>query len=217
MAGLFFIGAKAIGSFDARAVIQYYRELFDSFVELLISNLRDGMQLNPELAAEEEELLEIFAESMRGISNLFLAFIAIVAFFYAGVQIKIFSFFAMRLEQSPRPRRVWHFALTNVFAYFYVALVLFASFTSTQNAIGIAMANLYYIFMFVFAYVGFNYVFAISTRAKRPALVRVLLFVLLLTANMLAVQILSFVGVFITTMHNKFLKMHQDTPDNFQQ
>ena len=85
-----------------------------------------------------------------------------------------------------------------------------------DSVLVVAIVNLYNIFMVVFAYVGCNYALHFVSQMRKKGLARFILIAFLVMANAVAIQILSFVGVFITTMHNKFLKMNgggQDTPE----
>ena len=217
--GLYFIGAKEIGSFDFSAVLQYYTDLFDSFVnaflEQLELSLQNAAQYGQEMAFEETEYLELFELTLRSVSKMFLSLLVVVAFFYAGLQIKLFTAISRRIEETPRPRNTWYFALSNLFAYFYVLLAILSIFVANMdNVIGITIANLNYIFMFVFAYVGLNYALYFTSRMRKKALARFILIAILLTSGMVAFQLLSFVGVFVTTMHNKISNMTSGGPES---
>ena len=220
--GLFFIGAKEVGSFVFADVLKYYNDLFDGFVTTFLEQMKQSLatasQYGQELAFEETEYLEMIEQALRSILKMFLALIVVVAFFYAGLQIKLFTFLANKYEQEPRSRQTWHFALSNLFAYFYVLLAILTPFFGSGDTVfGMAISNLNYIFLFVFAYVGFNYALFFTSRMRKKALARIILFAILITSSMLALQLLSFLGVFITTMHNKFSNMSSDGPTTPQE
>ena len=221
VAGLYFIAARELGTFNFGAVIEYYNTLFEDLVQRLLAQMKESLlllvQSGQELGFEEDEFLSMFEDMIRSFSKTFLSLLVIVAFFYAGIQIKLFTALTLRYESEPRSRQSWHFALSNVFAYFYIALAILSPFLSNMDSVVVvAILNLYYIFMFVFAYVGFNYALHFVSQMRKKALARFIFIIFLVMANAVAVQILSFIGVFITTMHNKFLKMNgggQDTPE----
>lgn len=219
--GLYLIGAGELGTFDFGAVIEYYNTLFEDFVQRLLAEMKDALaalvESGQELTFEEDEFLSLFEVTIRSFSKMFLSLLVIIAFLYSGIQIKIFTALGVRFESEPRPRHSWHFALSNVFAYFYVALAIISPFLGNMDSVlVVAIVNLYNIFMVVFAYVGFNYALHFVSQMRKKGLARFILIAFLVMANAVAIQILSFVGVFITTMHNKFLKMNgggQDTPE----
>ncbi len=219
VACLYFIGAKEIGSFHFSEVFQYYNKLFDALVQDLVEQMKlsfaNASASGQELGIEQDEFLEMIEQTLRSFSSMFLSVLAIIAFLYAGIQIKLFSYSVIRYEDSPRPRQSWHFALSNVFAYFYIALALVSPFLGTGNGVmAIAIANLYNIFMFVFAYIGFNYALHFLSHTRKKGFARFVFIVFLIMANMVAIQILSFIGVFITTMHNKFMKINGGENDS---
>lgn len=206
---LYLTGAKEISNYSASAVFEYYKTAMDTFREQLLAELASSLtQQQGELEMDPEQITEMVEVLFVGLTNLFFALLSILGFFYAGIQIKVFTHVSRRLEEAPRPRRSWHFGLSNLFAYFYVGVFLLSTFFGAMDSVfSITLMNLYYIFLAVFAYVGFNYAFAMTARARNKRLMQLVLIFSLVMMNVLALQILSFVGVFITTMHNKFLRM----------
>ena len=217
--GLYLIGAKEIGSFDVTAVVAYYQQLFDDLVVSVIkqiqSNLEAAVLAGQELTLDIGEYVSMIEETFLSLSKTFLSLLVVIAFLYSGIQIKLFSVFVKRCELTPRPRQEWHFALSNLFAYFYIALAVLSLFVgSMENVMGIALVNLNNIFMFVFAYIGFNYALFFTSRMQNKTLARVVFVILLVTMNVLAIQLLSYIGVFITTSRNRFLKNNPQNPDS---
>ena len=217
---LYLIGAKEIGSYAFADVLQYYRDFFNGIFDEMLEQMKLSFADFDWASAGVDEVTfyDMLKEYFALISNLFLSMLIVVSFLYSGIQIKIFTAIMNRCEKEPRERKTWHFALSNVFAYFYIALVLLSAFMGYGNSVvGIAAINLYIVFMFVFAYIGFNYALYFTSRMKKKALARFIFVAILVTTNMAALQILSFVGVFVTTMHNKFLKMNSDESDSSQE
>ena len=214
LGALYLLGAGQILDYQPVAVFNYYKSMIDSFREQFISELTASLLMQEELAMDPSELTEMIEVLFVSITNLLIALIAIIGFFYAGIQIKVFTHITRRLESAPRPRRSWHFGLSNIFAYFYVCVFLLSTFFGAMDSIfSIALMNLYYIFLAVFAYVGFNYAFAMASRSRSRRISQIFLIFAIVMMNVLAAQILSLVGVFVTTMHNKFLKMNTQKPN----
>ena len=214
LGSLYFAGVKQISDMSLVSVFEYYKAMAESLREQFVAQfIQTLMQQGAELTMDPKEIAEMLEVLFISLTNLFFALLAIIGFLYAGIQMKIFTHVSRRLESAPRPRHSWYFGLSNVFAYFYVAVFLLSTFFGAMDSVfSIALMNLYYIFLAVFAYVGFNYAFAIASRAKNRRIAQFFLVFLLVMMNVVAAQILSLVGVYITTMHNKFLRMNTQGP-----
>ena len=218
LGALYLTGAKAISDYSISAVFAHYEATMDTLRQEFVAQLLESLKQQGDLPAELGEITDAIEVLFIAVTNLFLALLAIIGFLYAGIQIKVFTHIAVRVEKEPRPRRSWYFGLSNIFAYFYAALFILSTFFGKMDSIfSIALMNLYYIFLAVFAYVGFNYALATASRMKNKHLSQFFLAVFVLMANVFAAQLLSLVGIFITTMQNKFLRMNGSSTNNSDQ
>ena len=211
---LYLSGANQISDYQPASVLNYYKSTMDTLREEFISELVATLQQQGELTMEISDASEMVEMLFVSVTNLFLALAAIIGFLYAGIQIKVFTHLTRRLESSPRPRLSWHFGVSNLFAYFYVCVFLLSTFFGAMDSVlSIALMNLYYIFLIVFAYIGFNYTFAMASRSRNRRITQFFLIFAIVIMNILAAQLLSLIGVFITTMHNKFIQMNNQNPN----
>ena len=129
------------------------------------------------------------------------------AFVICGLSLKLFS--VMKKYTSDNTREgTWFFATTSLFAYFYIALVILSFLISPVSFFGIFVANLHSVFMFVYAYVGYKFVsFACSSRGM---FTKLLLIAAIVFFSGVAVQILSYIGVYLTIVSGRIKGMEND-------
>ena len=192
-------------SFTLEAVVGFYTDLIGSLKEELIAGIQSFAVELPDgtlqyLISEEQALL--LFDSVLG--NM-LAYLIIIGFAVAGVTFKLFSAVALKLGNNEERILSSRFGTTNVFAYFYIILIFLKLFVDSSTTVGLAVSNLYLVLMFVYAYIGFNYLHAIVSMRRSPigSLV-IMLFAILLFSN-LAVTLLSMLGLFYTFGKNKML------------
>ena len=136
--------------------------------------------------------------------SLVISYAVIICFALVGLSMKIFEVVYSRIAEDKNPAIYWRFMTNNVFAYFYIALLALSIFTSASaGALGIAVRNLYNIFMVVYAYVGFNYLLALLAIRLRPITALIVLIFAALLAMSLTVQIMAAFGVLFTIRKNR--------------
>ena len=120
-----------------------------------------------------------------------------------GFTMKIFTAISARLAEDNRHVLCWRFSTTNIFAYFYVALVFISMFTSSGTGVfALTVANLYNIFMIIYAYIGFNFALASLSVKMKPVVAFLLIIVAVSLLASFAVSLLSMLGVFFTLRNN---------------
>ena len=98
----------------------------------------------------------------------------------------------------------WRFMPTPIFAYFYAIIGVSIMFVqNTTDVLGITLFNLEYIFMFIFAYVGFNFISAALARKISPLIAFSICAVAIVLLSSFAIQILSYVGVMFVLVKDK--------------
>ena len=118
-------------------------------------------------------------------------------------EIKVLSFAVYTTTGNPRIYE-WRFMLTSVFAYFYCAIFLAFVFLSGISAtFYLIIANLFAVFMPIFAYFGFGFATALLSLRYTRGFAWSVLIVLLILFSALAFVILSFFGVVFVILHNK--------------
>ena len=186
----------------------YFREQYELFKENTILTVisRAGESGASNKALTPEYMNEIFDAYL----NCIVAIVSILAFFLVGLSHKIFSGLIRNYSRRQDDIDEWRFMPSAVFAYFYFALSILSLFSmDTESVLALSVANLYLIFMFVFAYIGFRFASAALNKNGRSTL-RTSLAVLALTVlfSSFAVQILAAIGAFIAAYRSKFFKNH---------
>lgn len=203
-ASLYALAAVSLGSAASEAVFGYYsdaietmREQFVETITSLTTALTDGTAVFLMTAEQAEELF-------LSMTRLIFAFFAILAFCMTGILYKVFSRIAVSLDAEPIRLVRYRFEPSPVFAGFYAVLFLLSLFLSgAEGSLAIALDNLFYIFMAVFAYIGIRFGFFVLARARRRGFGIVLLIFFLLFANLMAFELFSFFGVFYTFMSRR--------------
>ena len=189
-------------SFSLDVAASFYSEQFENIKNEFLTIFR-------ELSAEGSESTELFSEEdislmFTSIYNSITSYIAVFAFTVSGIALKLFSAMSKSLSEFKAARAEWRFKTSALFAYFYYALVIFSFFISEANVFGITVTNLYTVFMFVYAYVGYKYATSLlSANLSRPFLAKVLVWIAIVFFSAFAIQLLSFIGAFITVVSNR--------------
>ena len=204
------IPVNELGSFNLSGIVAYYEalitELRSLFIEIAYATYSQALQQSG-IEITESIIATIFDTQL----TLVISYIVIIALVCVGVFTKLFDALSAKLAEDATPVASWRFMTSSIFAYFYVAMMILLIFTSASGGvIGIAVSNLYNIFLVIYAYVGFNFVLAlISTRIK-PLTAVIILFVVMALTMSLALQFLSVFGVMFTIRKNRELTPRED-------
>lgn len=188
-------------TFDA--VADFYKSFVGNIKNSFLSTFASISQSIPEGTAEfpfnSEEMGVLFDGFIRGLVSLF----AIYGFAISGISLKIFKAIVIKRVENPTEISNWRFSTTNVFAYFYIVLVLVSFFiTDTSTVLSVAIINLYNIFNVVYAYIGFNFALALISVRRSPTYAFIILSVLVILFSSFAVDILAMLGIFFTISKN---------------
>ena len=195
---LYLDAAKEIGSFAFADISKYYlnvyTELKDAFIKLLTDysvTLEDGTKehlISPDIA-------ELYFESF---ANLIVSIIGIFAFCVSGVAIKVFTKIALRYSNNGILKTFAHFIPSRLAAFAYIALAVISMFVTKINVFNLAIINSSNILMVAFAYIGVQYVLLTGKISNRRSSVYTLLVAAMLLMPGISLQILSYLGVWLT-------------------
>ena len=201
--GYLLIAMNLQGEYTIDAALEFYTKLSDmlkeSFTELMLEAYKTaGIEITVEAVAK------VYDTQI----SLIISYLLIIAFFIVGVSFKIFGLIVKKCTEDDREISSWRFFTSNVFAYFYVILVFISMFViNVDSVVAVAVLNLYYVFMAVYAYVGFNVAMAMLTKKMRPFVSFLLLALAVLVFSSIAFQILAVLGVLFTIRKNNELKI----------
>lgn len=202
---LYLLLAEAAGSFELNAVIECGKTLYtamrDEFVESLITNIEGINGMTPEMLEifDEQSVAKMFDEAF----NLSFAVLVIASFMFAGITLKIFSGMIYKLAENKQRVVYWRFSTSNVIAYFYCAVLVLNFFAAGSSVFSIAVNNLFYIFMAVYGYIGYNFALSLLSRRFSFVLSAILIVVAIAALGTFAVEILSVFGVVFTHISNR--------------
>lgn len=200
-AALYIFGTTDVSSLSE--AYEYFLSAYNSFKENTIASILNTYgNAGVDSAMLSKEYMNTVFDAYL---NCIVAFVSILAFFLTGLSHKIFSGLTKRYQKNPEP---WHFIPGTAFAYFYVIVAILSMFTTDPTSvIDVSVANLYLIFMFVFAYAGFSFVtFALNQRRKRSLFTPVAIIILTVLFSSFAIQILAVIGAFATIYRAKLIK-----------
>lgn len=190
-------------NFEIETTLTYYKELISDLRNLFVdtSTMMYGDVLSAAGVMVDDS---IFVEAFDLIMSTMVSYLAVLSFVAVGIAMKLYSAIYSRIAEDKTPVEQWHFMTTSVYAYFYVVLMLLHILTSTSTGvIGITVANLYNIFMFVYAYVGFNVLLANLSLRFKPMLVTLALITAVLVFPSFSLQLFAVFGVLFTIRKNR--------------
>lgn len=203
---LYISGAMQAGSFSLESVTDYYSDVYTDFKGRLVDFIVNYTTASGEENAEKIISADVAGEYIDAASRLAVAFIGIFAFISAGIAIKFFAFLILRYSKNGILKSFAHFLPTNAVAYTYIVLSVLTAVIGNTEILDLSILNVCQILMIPFAYIGFQYILAVAKISGRKSTVLTFLFAGILALNILAIQLLSYLGVWITIGTNKSFK-----------
>ena len=184
--------------------LEFYEGLKDSVTESLMNTTAGATANNPALSAD------YISELFDAYLNCIVALLTILAFVIVGITLKIFLKLINSLTEDSDKTRTWNFVPPRMFAYFYFALAILSIFKmNMESVLAVSILNLYMIFMFVFAYVGYKVITAmLKSSGKSTFSANATVIVLTLLFSSFALQMLAVAGAFAVI---KFAKISPNT------
>lgn len=194
--------AQSSLSFDA--VSTFYETLYGLLREEFVASFDVLMQSvsveNLKIELTAEDAVQIFDAAL----HMLISLVIIAGFVIAGLTVKLFCAFVKRLDADTKRVSEWRFVTPSTYANFYLILsVLNLFMSSVSDILGITVANLYLVFMFVYAYVGIKLIYNHFGEHNSKAVVAFLVLVILVCLPGTSLQIFSLIGVFYTFYRNK--------------
>lgn len=203
---LYISGAIAEQSLSFVRVIDHYSDVFTALKAKIVDfaaaytvTAKDGSVVHPILPEEASAYVDLA-------SRLAVSLIGILAFLITGISIKLFKSFILHYSKYGILKSFSHFLPSNTAAYVYVSVSILTIFTGTTDIIDLTILNVSQILMIVFAYMGIQYVSMIGKMSGRKSTVILGLIAAIFLLSTLAVQMLSYLGVWITIGTNRSLR-----------
>ena len=185
---------------------EYFVGIYNGFKESVISSVLEAAATS--VANKNNLSREYLDEVFGAYLNSIVGIVTVLAFAVVGITHKFFCKLIHVCSESAKEITAWQFIPSATFAYFYFALLLFSMFSmDTTSVLAVSTVNLYLIFMFVFAYVGYRFAVAMMhTRGKSKSFSALTVIALTLVFSSIALQILAAIGAFITIKYSKLTK-----------
>lgn len=194
----------AIGKFDFALATSYLAELFESIKSELFEYMKDFYANTPVSQGGVEVSDELIAEIINLYFNLMISVVLVVSFALVGFTFKGLSLIINLTAEDSKEFGKWRFVTSSVFAYFFLAVWFLQIFVSGNQIVGIAILNLYEVFAFVYAYLGFGLsCYFFTMRLGRRGLATFIVLFLIVLFSSAAIQVLSVVGAFSMITYNR--------------
>lgn len=143
-------------------------------------------------------------DMLLSVARLSVSYLIIAAFLLCGLVCKMFSRMVAYAERDDAYILAWRFLPSRITAYLYILLVVLSFLIgSVETVFGGSVQNLLVIFMAIFAYIGIRHLIFVTAQAKRRGYSLFIIGFLLILLNVSAVQILSFLGTYVTIISNR--------------
>ena len=198
---------------EGLSVSEYYKAFYEEYKEYFVNYFHEMYAAMPELKETVVVSDEDIIAALDSIVSMLVSFIVIYGFVLTGIACKIFTIFVSRYSQDKKEITNWRFITPSVYAYFYLVLTLAGFFVGAEaNVFALTVTNLSNIFMVVYAYIGWSCISRMLSAKKRSVVSHIFLFLAIIIFAGLALNILSFFGVFYTITVNKIIGGHN--PDD---
>ena len=211
--GMLLLGMIASKNFTLDASVNYWVDMYKSLYDVFVGGIENLLQMLGEIYKESDiaYLREVLYLSLDIYFICIISYLVIGAFAVIGFSMKAFGFIVKKCAEDNTEIVKWRFATSSIYAYFYLALSLATVFvSSTDNIFAIAVFNLYYIFMAVYAYVGFKGAVELLKKKLHPALAYLIVIGVLIIMMRFALSLLALIGVLYTFSINRKLPSKND-------
>ncbi len=200
-----FVAFKINDSTSLNSLMDFYSHLYYSQKEQFIDFCTNLISSDSEGISYFVFTTEYAENAFHSLIILLPALSIIIALILSGLSLKMFRGYLLKYSEDCAQLSEWNYIPSAFFSYTYICVAVLNLFlSSTSGVISVALTNLYYILLAVFAYMGIKFVYSIL-RARNSglyALILLLAAIMLLTTT--AFVIFSYIGVYFSiTLFNK--------------
>ncbi len=196
--------ARSIGTFQLSDVKDFYAAKLYEFKIFFLENAERSLASS--VPADQLGLALSEAQTYLNAYALLLpSLLVVAALVITGCAFKIFTFLMRRFSEDESYLLAWRFTTSNVFVVFYILLAFVNAFATETNVFSVSVANLYSIFNFVYAYIGYNFVTAMLAQRWRRGVAAMAVIIGVLLLSSLAIQFLAVAGAVFSFVSNRSL------------
>jgi hypothetical protein len=132
--------------------------------------------------------------------NTLVSVLIVFSFAICGLCLKLFSAVMKRCLEYEDNILGWRFDPPAMYGHIFIVL-MFVQFIASygDGVFSFVITNLYLIFVWIYAYIGYRVAIYVFSNRKKPAVITAIIILLLLLFSSLALQILALLGAFSTT------------------
>ena len=192
------------GEYTLGAVKLFYEEFLNAFKSDFSVRLNEMAGIYPDAEMQEMILAADVDVLLDSLSSIAVSLLIIVAFFLTGLTYKVFFALLMKYSDTPEEIMKWRFITPSLYGYFYIAISFISLLVASEtDSVSIAVINLYNVFTFVYAYVGFNFALTMLSSRRSSGFAWMIMIVGIVMFSSISVQFLSVLGVLFTLYYNK--------------
>lgn len=206
LVSLYISGAIQVNSALPQDVIDYYSTVYTELKGKIVDYLSGYSVTNKDGSIEKPISADVAGSYIDLISKFAVGIVGILAFLISGIAIKTFTSLILRYSKNGILKSFAHFLPSNSCAYIYIIVGVLSIFVGTTDTVDLTILNISRILMFVFAYMGIQYLLAVAKLSERRSTFLTFLVAGILLLNVTAIQLISYFGVWITIGTNRSLK-----------
>jgi hypothetical protein len=205
-----------IGTTSATTLYEAYEkfiEAFGEYKEYILSSISEiTVSLEPN---EQSEALKIAGEMMDSYIDYVLSLVSVFAFLLVGFSHKLFSMLMFKYTSDTEHLKQWRFLPHKTYAYFYFFVAVLSIFlTKATSVLSVTADNLYFIFLYVFAYVGYKIITSILKNNGRSAIASHLIILSICVAfSSISIPLLAIMGAMTSINPDKFVNLKNNLND----
>ena len=197
---LLFAGMLSANEFSLEASINFYEKLYSLIREDFSKSV---VEIYSQIAAEtktEPITIDEAGAILDTMVNLLIAVLAVISFFVTGLCYKLFGAILKRFAAERDALASWRFVPPAFFGHFYMVLMIaYFLLSRGDGVLAITVANLYLIFMWIYAYVGARILYLYLSEMKSKGFAIFVIGIGMLLLSSLSMQLLAIIGAFYTS------------------
>lgn len=183
-----------MGEISTDIFFDYYIDLASTLRETFVEIMTSAVNSSQAIAISAEDIAYVFDSFVNSLPSV----VAVGAFVLSGITLKITSFFLFRFSDKDGVKWVmsWRFKVPPIVSVAFWILAVINIFSAGGDSLfAIVVANLFNIFVAVFAYLGFKVVLFLLTGIFRSRALAILVLIgTLALLNSLAIELLAYFG-----------------------
>ncbi len=201
----FFLAFEVNGDIGFLSIKQFYSGVYRNLKEEVMERIlalkttsEEGIVSYAYNFYEAERLFEELAMSVIPLAIL-------SAFLIVGISLKLFATVIAKYSGADCGIYFWSFGTSNLVAYFYVITYVIGMIAESDGSLfAFTVMSLTTVFSVVYAYIGVRFVFYFILSRGKSAWLAILIIALgFVIMSLVALQILSFIGVTVNIIANK--------------